>query len=163
LENRTPFAVEPMFLADEEARPLLVPVIKATYSVQYGVQPLLAQEQLPVNISGEYWGDPDSSSYKYEPEAAFIKPATDIVLIGHAYAQKLGDKKVTVGLRVGPVNKVVRVVGDRYWVKKFGMVYSTKQESFERIPLVFERAFGGWDRSHPNPKRHSFEPRNPVG
>ncbi|WP_281255421.1 DUF2169 domain-containing protein [Cystobacter ferrugineus] len=38
--------------------------------------------------SGESWGKPGESSYKYEPEGAFIKPATDVALIGHAYAPR---------------------------------------------------------------------------
>jgi hypothetical protein len=36
-------------------------------------------------------------------------------------------------------------------------------EPFERMPLVYERAFGGWDRTNPDLKHHDFEPRNPVG
>jgi hypothetical protein len=31
------------------------------------------------------------------------------------------------------------------------------------MPLVYERAFGGWDRSHEDSVRHGFEARNPVG
>ena len=88
LENKTPFAFEPLFLADEEGRPLFVPIVKATYEMRERGQLSLAEKQVPVNIGGEYWGDPEKSSYKYEPETAFIKPATDIVLIGHAYAPK---------------------------------------------------------------------------
>ncbi|MEW6381916.1 MAG: DUF2169 domain-containing protein [bacterium] len=163
IENTTPFAFEPLFLADEEGRPLLVLVVKATYCIRGGSLLSLAEKQVPVNLSGEYWGDPQISSYKYEPETAFIKPATDIILIGHAYAPASGAREVNVGLRVGPVEKGVRVIGDRYWVKSFGLVSMTKPAPFDRIPLIYERAFGGWDRSHPNPERHSFEPRNPVG
>ena len=33
----------------------------------------------------------------------------------------------------------------------------------KKYRLIYERAFGGWDRSHPNPDKHTFEPRNPVG
>ena len=39
----------------------------------------------------------------------------------------------------------------------------TSTEPFEKIPLIYERAFGGWDRSHPDPSKHGFEPRNPLG
>jgi hypothetical protein len=31
------------------------------------------------------------------------------------------------------------------------------------MPLLYERAFGGWDRDHPDPAKHGFEARNPVG
>ena len=84
MENKTSFAFEPLFLMNEEGLPLLVPIVKATYNIQEGAWLTLAEKQVPVNIAGEYWGDPEKSSYKYEPETAFIKPATDVVLIGHA-------------------------------------------------------------------------------
>ena len=163
IENRTPFAFEPLFLVDEEGQALFVPILKATYHIDKGTRLSLAEKQISVNTGGEYWGDPEKSSYKYEPETAFIKPATDIILIGLAYAPKPGIAKVDVTLRVGPMQKVVRVVGDRYWVKSFGITSMTRPQPFERIPLIYERAFGGWDRSHPNPDKHTFEPRNPVG
>src|SRR6266540_6131357 len=163
IDNRTPFAFEPLFLSDEWERPLLVLVVKATYSVQEGVELSLAEKQVPVNIGGEYWGDPEISSYKYEPETAFIKPASDVVLIGHAYAPKPRTTKMEVSLCIGSIKKVVRVVGDRYWVKRLGMTFKTMPEPFERMPLIYERAFGGWDRRNSDPEKHSFEPRNPVG
>jgi hypothetical protein len=163
VENKTLFVFDALFLADEEGRPLFVPIVKATYFIQEGTRLVLAEKQVPVNVSGEYWGDPETSSYKHEPETAFTKLATDIVLIGHAHAPKSGVTEVDVSLRVGPITKVVRVIGDRYWVKRFGMTFKTKPEPFERMLLIYERAFGGWDRSHPNPEKHGFEPRNPVG
>jgi hypothetical protein len=64
---------------------------------------------------------------------------------------------------VGPLKKGVRVVGDRAFFKTLGGVGMTKPVPLERIPLQWERAFGGWDRSNPDPARHAFEPRNPVG
>jgi hypothetical protein len=39
----------------------------------------------------------------------------------------------------------------------------TPPAPFERIPLRWERAFGGWDRSHTDPKKHDYDRRNPVG
>ena len=163
IDNRTDFALESLFLADEEGRHLFVPIVKATYRALDSKQILVAENQISAKLSGEYWGDPDFSSYKYEPETAFIKPATDVVHIGHAYPQKPGVNFVDVGVRVGPVQKVVRVVGDRDIVKRSGNWSVIGPQVFEKIPLVYERAFGGWDRSHQNPDKHTFEPRNPVG
>jgi len=34
---------------------------------------------------------------------------------------------------------------------------------FERMPIVYERAFGGWDRSAADAAEHRLEARNPVG
>jgi hypothetical protein len=160
--NPTGFAFEPVFATDPDANPLLVTVVKATYQIEGSQQLKLAREQLPVNLAGKFWGDPDASSYKYEPEGVAFKPATDVVLIGHAYGQP-GRTHVLVNFSVGPVKKTVRVTGDRHWVRTLGIIWKTSPRPFDKIPLIYERAFGGWDRSRKNPKDHRFDPRNPVG
>ncbi|PTL75047.1 DUF2169 domain-containing protein [Vitiosangium sp. GDMCC 1.1324] len=160
VENETPFAFDIMGLADEEGRPLLLLVVKATYSIcDTGLR--LAEEQLPVNWSGESWGRPGESSDKYEPEGAFIKPATDVALIGHAHSRQRGTTETVVALQVGPLKKAVRVVGERTWFRSMGRVSMTKPLPFETMPLVWERAFGGWDRTDSG--KPAFEPHNPVG
>ncbi len=111
-------------------------------------------------IAGEWWGDPETSSLKYEPQIAFIKPATDIVLIGHAYAPRVGTAHVQVGLKVGAVQKIGIVFGDRRLLSRSRV---SAPEPFERIPLIYERAFGGWDRRDPDPEKHRCEERNTVG
>ena len=162
IENKTPYAFAPVFAADPDGNPALVSVVKATFQIEGSEKLRLAEKQLPVNLAGEYWGDPDKSSYKYEPEGAWYKPATDVALIAHARGQ-VDQRAVLVSFQVGPVRKTVRVTGDRRWVRTLGVVHKTKPEPFEKIPLIYERAFGGWDRSRENPKLQRFEPRNPVG
>jgi len=162
VDNATSFAFEPLFLADEEGRPLLVPLIKATYDLtRAGL--VLAPEQAPPELGGSPYGDPETSSYRYEPECAFVKPATDVVLVGSACAPKAGVSELLVAFQVGPLKKGVRVLGDRAFYKAMASVTMTRAAPFEKIPLQWERAFGGWDRSHPDPAKHAFEPRNPVG
>jgi len=159
IENKTPFAFEAIYLNDEEGRPLLVTVVRATYEIR-GQRLSLAEKQAPVSIAGELYGeDAGTSSYRYEPEIAFYKPATDMVLIGHACAPRGGTSEMDVSFQVGAVGKTVKVVGDRVWVRG-GM---TRPQPFERVPLVWERAFGGWDRSVPPDDKAELEPRNPVG
>src|SRR5437016_2718537 len=95
VQNGTPFAFEALFLADEEGRPLLVPVVKATYEIAArGLT--LAEEQIPLNPAGDAYGDPAESSYRYEPECAFVKPATDVVLVGSACAPRSGTTEMLV-------------------------------------------------------------------
>ena len=162
VDNGTPFAFEPLFLADEEGRPLLVPVVKATYELtERGIA--LAEEQAPLLAEGELWGKPEVSSYRYEPEGSLPKPATDVVLVGSAVARRPGTMEMLVAFQVGPLKKGVRVLGDRAFYKAAGSVGMTKPSPFEQIPLRWERAFGGWDRSNPDEKKHSVEARNPVG
>ncbi|MFL5349717.1 MAG: DUF2169 domain-containing protein [Hyalangium sp.] len=163
IENLTPFTFEPLFLADEEMRPLLVPVVKATFELTPQGKLSLAEEQAPLEVAGKKWEDSDESSDRYEPEGAFFKPATDVVLVGHAHAQERGAREALVALKIGALQKGVRVIGDRVWFKSMGSITMTKPAPFERIPLRYERSFGGWDRSNPDATKHQFEPRNPVG
>jgi hypothetical protein len=162
VENGAPFAFEPIFLADEEGRPLFVPTVKATWELAArGL--VLAAEQVPPVLAGEPRGDPATTSWRLEPEGTLPKPATDVVLLGSAVAPKPATTEMLVALQVGPLRKGVRIVGDRAFFKAVGGVGMTRPAPFERIPLLWERAFGGWDRSHPDERKHEREPRNPVG
>jgi hypothetical protein len=163
IHNRTPFCVTPLFLTDNDLRPVVVPLIRATYVIQPDGALVLHDEQQAPKLAGEFWGDPLRSSYKYEPECAFFKPATDIVLIGHAHAPHVGATEVHAGIRVGALQKVVRVIGDRVMSRGWNGWSLSAPQPFETIPLRYERAFGGWDRHHEDPACHRFEPRNPVG
>ena len=161
--NRTPFAFEASIAADEEGCPLLVPIVKATYAIQRDASVTLAEKQMPVTLVGKLYGKPGVSSYQYEPECAFIKSVTDVALIGAAHAPTATATEVCVRLRAGTLDKTMRVVGDRLWFRSLGMIATTPPEPFETIPLTWERAFGGWDHSHPDKEKHTFETRNPVG
>jgi hypothetical protein len=162
VQNETGFAFEPLFMANEEGRPLLVAVVKATYDLVPGGL-ALSEEQVPVNVAGKAFADPARTSYRYEPECAFAKVATDVALIASAVAPKPGTSEMLVALQVGPVKKGVRVVGDRAFYNAVATVGMTKPAPFERVPLRWEKAFGGWDRSNPDEKKHQCEARNPVG
>ena len=77
----------------------------------------------------------------FEGELVPQKPTTDIVLNGHAYGR--GGTQVDIGLGVGNLSKIIRVFGDRFW--EFCVVRNriTHPQPFEKIPLIYERAFGG--------------------
>jgi hypothetical protein len=163
-ENKTPFAVESLYLMDEEARPVLTVVVKGTFAVGRDTRCVLAEQQIPVNLGGEYHGeDGETSSLKYEPEVAFVKPSTDVVMIGHAHASHSRTTDMVVSLAVGNLHKHVQVFGDRVWFQTAGGVSATQPIAFEKMPLVYERAFGGWDRTNPEKALHTCELRNTVG
>jgi hypothetical protein len=164
IENRTQLVMEPVFTSDEAGRPVVVPVVKATYEIRDRGTLALADPQPPVGLAGERSGPGDLASWKYEPEVALTKPATDVVLIGSAHAPASITRELDVTLRVGPLAKTVHVVGDRTWVKRIGgSIGMTDPQPFERIPLTWENAFGGWDRSDPDARKHTYEQRNPAG
>jgi hypothetical protein len=160
---RIPCHFEPLFLADENLTPVLATLVKVTMTLGPDGSIAPSKVQMPFNGGGELAVAADVASYRYEPEGVFFKPATDVVLIGHAHAPNPATTVLDVGIRVGSLQKVVRVFGDRYWVKTGGQVFATKPQPFGKLPLTYERAFGGWDKSHKDESRWRFEPRNPVG
>lgn len=162
IDNRTPFAVEMNFPTDEEGRPLVVPVVKATFDVDTRGVLSLAPEQVPIDFLGENHGEPGISSIRLEPDLAFLKPSTDAVLLGHAQAPRSQTTHVDVTFQAGKLGKTLRVWGNR-WVAGGVMADLSPPEPFERIPLTWERAFGGWDRTPESEDLHWFDTRNPVG
>ncbi len=164
VHNHTRFAFETLFVNDEEARPQCVPLLQATYAIGIGGALTLVDEQPAVNLAGEYWGDPATSSIKTEAQIAFVKAATDVVLLGHAHAPGGKATETQVGIRVGTLQKVVRVLGDRVMSRSLGRHAMSAPLPFDKIPLLYERAFGGCDvRGSRLPGVARCEPRNPVG
>lgn len=158
VENSTPFAYDGLHLIDEQGRPVFVTLIRAAYTIRRNGL-TLAEPQPPIPIGGVLnFPDAAVSSWRFEPETAVFKPTTDVVVLGSAYAPRGNTTEMDVGAQVGTVAKAVHVVGDRVWTSGGGM---TRPQPFERIPLVWERAFGGWDRTVRD--KSAFEPRNPVG
>lgn len=158
------FALQPLYLNDEAGAPLFVPLVQSTYTIVAPDRIERAAEQPPPSLIGELWGeDAGVSSYRIEPPCACTKPGTDVVLVGHAQARGAIQRELTVTFRVGPVSKQVRVTGERVWVRTMGSLHATEPLPFDRMPLCYERAFGGWDRSSPDPAQHTFESRNPLG
>jgi hypothetical protein len=164
IDNHTPYFFEALHLVDEEFRPVVTAVVKATFHIRADGRCERAEEQPPLKAEGETWGgDPDTASYKYEPEVAFFKPSTDVVLVGCARAPRSGTTELQVGVQVGAARSTAMVFGDRVWFRVAGSPAISRPAPFEEIPLVYERAFGGRDEKDPDPSRHVREPRNPVG
>jgi len=79
---------------------------------------------------------------------------------GHAHAPR--GRPVTtldVGFRVGPVQKLLKVTGHRTWQR--GAI--TSPEPFTRMPMTYERAFGGFDTRTRETASPQWDVRNPVG
>lgn len=164
LINETPYVAERFVTMDKDGAEVLVLLVKATFELaNESVNELSDAEQFPIELADIYMGEPGNSSIKYEADVGMCKKATDVVLIGHAYAGKVGDPFVDVSFRLGNINKTVRVFGDRLWEKRLGVASISLPEPFEKMPLIYERAFGGTDISQSDPNLHECEPRNPVG
>lgn len=164
VSNSTPFPAACVPFTDAEGREQLVVVVKATYQVEPRTgAATTAEEQVPILRADEYHGEPGESSIRAEADTCPPKPGCDVILAGHAYPRRPKDPYVDVGLTLGSLRKTVRVFGDRAWRKGLGGWQPSPPEPFERVPLIWERAFGGVDTTSPKPEEHAWEPRNPVG
>lgn len=130
---------------DTDGKPKLTVIVKATFAL--GDRPELTRKQLPI-FTGDIVKDKDPSSTRFESDLVPFKPCTDVVLVGRAYAPE--GKPVTemvAGLRVGQLRCGVAVIGDRKWqtqlLEKPTISYT---QPFLTMDLVYERAFGGFDK-----------------
>jgi len=167
LINQTPYVAALVPGLDLDGRDFVTVSVKAAFELpspaREGAGLEVADEQVPLVMGDEHFGEPAASSLKYESEVGPPKNGTDVVLVGHAYAPGGSAEVVEAGLQAGPVSKTVYVYGDRRWQRLLGTARPSSPEPFDKMPLVYERAFGGADLSHSDPSRHSCEERNPVG
>jgi hypothetical protein len=155
LENRTPFKAAMAVLPDRSGVDTLYVVVKATVTLRPTLK--LSDVQVPPTIADEYYADPATSSLRAWSDLHIGKAGTDVLLIGSAWAP--GKRPVTrmqVAMTVADRHKTIQVTGDRVW--RDGRPSSP--QPFESMPLVWERAFGGW---HRRGDQVLAEERNPVG
>src|ERR1051325_72595 len=143
LTNHTSFDVRMFGGLDPNSRQHTVLVVSAAFLAMPGEPLRLADEPVAVAETDVFYGDPTSSSVRYEGEIAWEKPFVDVIVNGHAFAPH-GKKteRVLVEVRVGDVHKRLLVYGDRRW-RPDGAPGSP--QPFERMPIVYERAYGGYD------------------
>lgn len=163
LENTTPFEAGTYAVADRDGGDLLLVIVRATYTYDARGSVEVASEQAPVELADQYNGEPGTSSLRSASDFSIGKPATDVSVTGHAYPPRSGAAVADVGVRVGAVQRVLRVFGERFWHRTTGVPRISSPAPFERMPLVYERAFGGADTSPADPRHHEAEDRNPVG
>lgn len=157
IKNKTPYAMERSIIFDRHGNETLLVILKGTYEFWQGGADL-SEQQAGINLADEYFADPGTSSIKVATDFLPTRPSTGITLCGHAVATNGQADSQQVGVRVGDVQQLALVLGDR-----FGYQNIDKPASFEKIPLIWENAFGGFDQSHNNKKYHDAVATNPVG
>lgn len=163
IANQTPYAAGWALTTDPTGADVWVVAVKGTFAIAVDGRLKVADKQEPVLMMPVYRGDPVTSSLIYESDLDFPKRTTDVLVNGHAYAPSgRSCTEVSVIVRVGAMEKRLVVHGDRVW--QGGLVSPTLSEPvpFDRMPVVYERAFGGI-ADGANPAKPIWEPRNPVG
>ena len=161
IDNRTEFLAEPFPIVEDGER--LVLVVKATflYLRQAGAVALGARrEQRTIRAADIFWGDPEKTAIKYPGDLSLHKPGTDVIVVAAAHSP--GDMPVAffdAAVRVGPLQKVIRVYGLRVWQANGAGV--SAPHTTTGIDVRYDYAWGGLDVT--DMSRPVEEPRNPVG
>ena len=151
---------------DRDGRELLIVAVKATFVIpdRPNDEPKFADEQVPLVKADTFTGEPGYSAPIYESDYAHRKPNCDVLLNGRAYApQGKKAERFPVSLRVGTMEKSFDVVGNRQWKRGILLVDSTYPEPFTLMPISYDNAFGGVDRSQDDPLKHRWYPSNHAG
>ncbi|NUO47248.1 MAG: DUF2169 domain-containing protein [Polyangiaceae bacterium] len=144
LENRTRFVADRTFARDRDGAEVLLVAVKVTFDIGHGHAPRLSARQVPLARVPRHHGDPTRTSLAHESDFVLEKRATDVLLFGHAYARDGAPTIASeVRVRIGDLQKRVVVFGDRRWVRGFGGFRLSDPEPFVKMPLDYERAFGG--------------------
>jgi len=161
LINHTPFATSLSVFSDTDGVECAFAIVKASFELKSG-RAVLAERQVPLIATDIYWGDPDKTSLRAAGEFSLPKPATDVLLMGNAIAPRTNTRIAEVSLKLGSLSKTVRVFGNRRWQHTDMGWQMSQPEIWERMPLRWELAFGGFTPAKDdNPPE--YEPRNPVG
>ena len=162
LKNKSPFKATIALFPNDKGIDTLYTVIKATFTLEPKLE--VAEEQAPIVMADEYWGEPGQSSLKYASEMHLLKPSTDVVMVGEAcMPDKQPVTELSVRLKIGDKEKTVLVFGDRQWEKGIMGLRKSEPVAFESMPMTFERAYGGTHVIDPETDKIVYEAFNPVG
>ena len=141
--NFTPFATDFGFSLDKDGLEFVVAVLKATYSFDPQGHVTMSErtDMCAVFVQDEYYDQPDNSSLKYPSDIVHFKEGTDIIINGHAYGAR--SRSIQAGFRLGPLEKVITVCGERHWDSVMGMDTVLGPTPFDRMLLSYENAYGG--------------------
>lgn len=163
LKNNTPFKPGMAIFPDKNGIDTFYAVIKATFTLG-DKQIRIAENQVSPVLADEYWDKPEESSLRYASDMHLGKLSTDVVLNGQAWAPE-GKlvRQLDTAVVVAERQKVVRVYGDRWFVKGFLGLTMTAPEPFDAVAIVYERAFGGTHIIDEDKGKIKGENRNPIG
>jgi hypothetical protein len=151
---------------NEDGAQVFAVLVKRTYAIRPGQAALRTERARPFVQADVYYddGDPETSTVKYESELAPYKPATDVVVIGKAFAPRGKPvARLDVAVEVGGHKKVIRVTGDRHCLFRDNRPPTfTEPAEFTEMEVRYERAYGGKDERS-RPELPFYYPRNPMG
>jgi hypothetical protein len=164
VNNLTPFSDGHAFVRDRDGAEVWLVAVRGTFAIDPDGSTRPAERQEEVCLVPQYRGEPGKSSLLYDTDLPHLKPTTDVLLHGHAYAPGGHPAaQVDVSMKVGPISKTLRVTGDRVWRQGALAPTMADPQPFMQMPIVYERAYGGANLTGVDPREHDWDRRNPIG
>ncbi|MDG4888091.1 hypothetical protein CK222_16080 [Mesorhizobium sp. WSM3866] len=159
LSNHTPFAVERNWTRDERGHEVWLVAIKGSFEIDPDGKQTLLKDQTPVTKAPLFGADAnellDESDFNIE------KKHTDVLIDGHVCAPEgQPSPEVIARIKIGDLDKAIRVIGDRVFVPGPVSVRTTRPQPFSEMPISWRRTYGGTDMEASRP---DWDERNPLG
>ncbi len=151
-----------------DGREVVVVVVKATYDLPATSTPNaptpLAALQRPLTEADEFGGEPGESAPTFETDYSVHKPYCDVLFVGRAYGPHGRPvHKTAVRIAVGALTKTIAVHGNRHWRRTAMGLRPSEPQLFDAIPISYDNAFGGIDRTKEADGKTATFMENPVG
>src|SRR5512140_229369 len=155
LNNGTPYSAERNWIRDKAGAHHWLVAVKATFQIAPDGRLALADEQLAPVLAPEHRGAPGVTSLRYDSDLLALKPSTDVLVEAEAHAPRgRPAPSVPVALRFESVDKRLVVHGTRVYTKGIAGLTTSDPVAFTSRPIVYEWAFGGYDASDPDVRKH---------
>jgi hypothetical protein len=160
--NATSFASVDVPMLDRDGRDVVVVILKSTWRIKAsGDVSVVEEDASPVRLV-DILRNPDDKenprqSARYPSDLCVEKRGTDVVVVGDALSRK-PVTFVDVAVKVRDKMLAARVHGAREYFRHLADVAISASVPFERMPVEYERAFGGMSEDF-----SIVEPRNPAG
>lgn len=163
--NNTRYPCSVVQAIEADGRRFAVVMVKATYRFPQSNagRPRPSDEQRPILFCDRFEGEPGFSAPLEESDVVQGKPRCDVTFnaCAHApYGQPV--QKLEVSVKVGEMEKHLQVIGDRVFEDSLLGLTASAPQMFTRIPLTYDRAFGGTWVDEAREKVVAWE-ENPVG
>ncbi|MDQ1318527.1 MAG: hypothetical protein QG588_2189 [Candidatus Poribacteria bacterium] len=151
---------------DVNSQEILSVIAKRTYDIRNGEVCIPSEEQMDFVISDVYCNKDDliNTNCEFESDLVPYKLATDVVLLGKAYAiDGYPVERMDVSLEIGSHQKTIRVIGNRYCkCRTLRDPWLSDPQPFTTMELRYDLAYGGVDMLSQEGQKLSY-PRNPIG
>jgi len=164
VSNDTPYSADRAFVRDRDGAEIWIVAVRATYDILPDGRVALAKTQVPVALAPAWMGKPAESSLRWDMDMVRTKLGTDVVLHASAHApQGKPTEEVEVGFAVGPIQKRLRVFGDRIYHRPMLVVKPDPPRPFETMPITYERTYGGQSFDDETGALTAQHDENPLG